>query len=281
METARVVEVLHDRGGGISPRWLLGSGFVIRADVIITAAHNLGTTTQECGPHGTVIRTLEGTELPARVLVRNDVLDLALLATSGVTVTPSKVGQVDRGRIEVVREVIAVGFPNYKYADERPPSQKRQPAQSVGSVPTAEGVSGGDLTLKIEAGEPAPPPTRGVSPWEGLSGAGVFVGEHLLGIVIEHHRSEGLGALRLMPISRIFELPMPDGAMFRAILGLNGIEQLELVGPKLAENEDDPVLAEIVKDLQQVMSLGQRGLLTPAEVSALKITAYKEAKGWR
>jgi hypothetical protein len=282
VETARVVEVLHDRGETVSPRWLLGSGFVIRADVVITAAHNLGDSAEEHGPFGTIVRTLDGVELPASTLVRSTSLDLALLAASGLKAAPVKIGQVDQEHIDVVRDVMAVGFPNYKYADERPPSQKRQPAQPVGSVPTAEGVSGGDLTLKVEAGEPAPPSSGGSSPWEGLSGAGVFVQEYLFGIVIEHHLAEGLGALRLIPLSRVLDLPSPDGAMFRAILGLDQLAQLELIGAITnLEDEDDPALSDIVKELQQVIDVGQRGLLTPAEVSALKITAYKEAKGWR
>jgi hypothetical protein len=282
VETARVVEVLHDRGETVSPRWLLGSGFVIRADVIITAAHNLGDSAEEHGPFGTIVRTLDGVELPANILVRSDSLDLALLAASGLKAAPVKLGQVDQEHIDVVREVMAVGFPNYKYADERPPSQKRQPAQPVGSVPTAEGVSGGDLTLKVEAGEPAPLSSGGSSPWEGLSGAGVFVHEYLFGIVVEHHLAEGLGALRLIPLSRILDLPPPDGAMFRAILGLDHPGQLDLIGVIAdVESGDDPVLSDIINDLQEVIDVGRRGLLTAAEVSALKITAYKEAKGWK
>lgn len=282
METARVVEVLHDRGEASSPRWLLGSGFVIRADVVITAAHNLGATAHEIGPLGTTVRTLDGVELSATVLARFDSLDLALIAAPGIKAVAAKIGQVDRGKIDVVRDVMAVGFPNYKYADERPLSQKRQPAQPVGSVPTAEGVSGGDLTFKVEAGEPAEPSKGGSSPWEGLSGAGVLMGEYLLGIVVEHHLSEGLGALRVTPLSRVFEIPPPEGAVFRAILGLDAPDQLVVITTAMHEEgaDDDPVLSEIIKDLQEVMTLGRRGLLTPAEVSALKISAYKEAKGW-
>jgi len=282
VEAARVVEVLHDRGDTVSPRWLLGSGFVVRSDVVITAAHNLEDSDISPSEKTTVVRTLEGVEYDARLIAHSKALDLALLAVPKLQATPVKIGRIDRERVEVLRDVMAVGFPNYKYANDRPPALKRQPAQPVGSVPTVEGVSAGYLTLKIEAGEPAPAKEKNSSPWEGLSGAGVFATGCLFGIVVEHNLAEGLSTLTLVPLSRIIDLPGTDGATFRAILGLDDAQTLIVVGGN-AEDEgtDDPVLLTIIKDLQDVMKLGERGLLTPAEVSALKLTAYKEAKGWR
>jgi hypothetical protein len=277
-----VVEVLHDRGEQAVPRWLLGSGFVVRASVIITAAHNLGANPSECGPYRTVVRTLDGAEHGASVLVRSDDLDLALLSVPDIKAGPVKLGRISPEQIEVVRDVIAVGFPNYKYSPERPVSRKRQPAQPFGFIPTGEGFTGGDLTLKLEAGEPASPAPGANTPWEGLSGSGVFVGEYLLAVVVEHHPSEGMGSLRLMPLSRVVDLPGPDGLLLRAILGLDDLQQLEVVRADGQEdNEDDPALSTIVKSLQEVIKLGELGLLNPAEVSTLKITAYKEAKGWK
>lgn len=277
-----MVEVLHDRGEKAAPRWLLGTGFVVRASVIITAAHNLGANPSESGPYGTVVRTLDGAEHGASILVRSDDLDLALLSVPDIKAGPVKLGRISPEQIEVVRDVIAVGFPNYKYSPERPVPLKRQPAQPFGFIPTGEGFTGGDLTLKLEAGEPAPPAPGANTPWEGLSGSGVFVGEYLLAVVVEHHPSEGMGSLRLIPLSRVVDLPGPDGLLLRAILGLDDLQQLEVVRADGQEdNEDDPALSAIVKSLQEVIKLGELGLLNPTEVSALKITAYKEAKGWK
>jgi hypothetical protein len=280
METARVVEVLHDRGESMSPRWLLGSGFVVRDDVVITAAHNI------CGavplqPSCTVVRTLDGVEYTASLLVRSDLLDLALLAVPTLQGSPAKIGRIDRGRIEVIRDAMTAGFPNYKYSNDRPIAQKRQPAQPVGSIPTAEGYSAGNLTLKVEAGIPAQPLAQGASPWEGLSGAGVVADEYLVGVVVEHHLAEGLGSLTLVPLARVLDIAGVDGALFRAILGIGDLEEIEIIGVSNPEDGDDPILIGIIKDLKEVMTLGRAGLLSPSEVSALKLTAYKEAKGWR
>jgi hypothetical protein len=225
---------------------------------------------------------LDGVEHDATILVRSDDLDLALLSVPDIKARPVKLGRISPEQIEVVRDVIAVGFPNYKYSPERPLPLKRQPAQPFGFIPTGEGFSGGDLTLKLEAGEPAPPAPGANTPWEGLSGAGVFVGEYLLAVVVEHHPSEGVGSLRLIPLSRIVDVPGIDGVLLRAILGLDDLQQLEVTradGQK--DNKDDPALIAIVKGLQEVIKLGELGLLSPSEVSALKITAYKEAKGWK
>jgi hypothetical protein len=37
-----IVEVLHDRGSGMSPDWSLGSGCAVREGLVLTAARNVG-----------------------------------------------------------------------------------------------------------------------------------------------------------------------------------------------------------------------------------------------
>jgi hypothetical protein len=278
VESARVVEVLHDRGEGVSPRWLLGSGFVVKGGVVITAAHNLGGSPDDYGPHGTVVRCLDGVECAASVLARSESVDLALLAVPLLRARPAKIGRVDRDRIDVVRNVMAAGFPNYKYAHDRPVPLRRQPAQPSGFVPTVEDFSGGELTLKIEAGEPATPSLKGGSPWEGLSGAGVVVGEHLLGVAIEHHLAEGMGALRVVPLTRLADLPGPERALFCAILSIDDPTDLPVIDHKADEDEFS---AALLRDLKDLLKLSELGLLGPGELKTLRITAVKEAKGWK
>lgn len=193
MEATRVLEILHDRGEKVVPRWLLGSGFLVRTGVVLTAAHNLGDVYEVPRPDSTIVRTLNGVEHPATLLARCDTVDMTILLTPGLQAQAVRLARVERQNVAVVHGVVAVGFPNFKYADDRPTPLKRQPAQPVGYIPTAEGLSAGDLTLKVESGLPAPPSTGTASPWQGLSGAGVFVEELLLGIVTEHHTAEGLG----------------------------------------------------------------------------------------
>jgi hypothetical protein len=138
------------------------------------------------------------------------------------------------------------------------------------------------LTLKIEAGEPAPPSQGGVSPWQGLSGAGVVVGEYLFGVAIEHHLSEGLGALRVVPLTRLAELPGHERALFCAILGIDNPAQLPVINRGDEDDDDDQgVPVTLVRDLKNLLKLSQMGLLGAGELKALRITAVKEAKGWR
>lgn len=278
MESSRVVEVLHDRGEALSPRWLLGSGFVVKQSVVVTAAHNLGNAPSERGPEGTVVRCLDGTEHPAAgVLARNDGIDLAILAVPGLTAESISLGQIDRKRIEVIREVMAAGFPNYKYAKSKPKKLQRQPAQPVGSVATVEDLSGGALTLKLESGEPAPVPTAQGSPWEGLSGAGVIVGDLLLGVAIEHHPAEGLGALRFVPFTRLAELPEVDRLLFSTILGIDDPLKLPAIN---YEPDKEALPSPVENDLKEITRLEAQGLLLRSEAKALRMLAYKKAKGW-
>src|SRR5262249_47803461 len=178
--------------------------------------------------------------------------------------TAVKLGRVDAEHVEVIRDVTTVGFPNFKSAQERPMPVKRNPAQPVGFIPTSEGVSSGDLTFKVEAGEPAPQVGDG-SPGEGFSGAGVFARERLLAIVTSHYLSEGLGSLRLMPLSRVIDLADDNGVMLRAILAFSDLQELDLVTPSTQfENEDDPVLEAIMRDVDQLMRAREMGVITPS-----------------
>jgi hypothetical protein len=226
-----------------------------------------------------VVRRLDGVECRASTLVRADSIDLALLAVAQATAQTVKLGRIDRDRIDVVRDVMAAGFPNYKYAHERPVALKRQPAQPIGSIPTVEDFSLAQLTLKIEYGEPAAPGEGEGSPWEGLSGAGVVVGDYLLGVAIEHHAAEGLSSLRVVPLTQLTQVEESERVVFCAVLGIDDPEQLPVVG--LGDSAGDEVPAALVSELRQLTELSEAGLLGPGELKTLRITAVKEAKGWR
>jgi hypothetical protein len=268
------VEVLHDRGPSCSPRWALGSGFVLRTNVVVTAAHNLGQSATECGPEGTTVRTLDGDEHEVvTVLARNHVVDLAVLAVPGLTAEPIEIGQLDRSKIEVVPNVMAVGFPNYKYSADKPVSLQRQPAQPVGTVPTGESYSAGTLVLKLSDAGPAA--SQDGSPWEGLSGAGVFVEERLLGVVVEHRLAEGLAALHFVPFSALASLGESERTVFCAVLGiLNLLTLPHANGQPVAPN------SALIEDLNEIRGLERQGYLDPREASTLRIEAVKQYKGW-
>lgn len=278
MESSRVLEIIHDRGSAASPRWLLGSGFLLRDGIVLTAAHNLGgQDVSEIGPTGTAVRCLDGSEHHVvRVLARSHDIDFAVLAVPDLKASAVVIARIDRDQIDVVHDVMAAGFPNYKYAKERPKSQRRQAAQPVGSVSTVEDISAGTLTLKLEYGEPAPVATIDGSPWEGLSGAGVMTGERLIGVVIEHHPAEGLGSLRFVPFTKLSMLPEADCLLFCALLGIGDPMELPPVNisPVLVQQ---PAAAAALMEISQLES---QGLLLRSEARTLRILAYKKAKGW-
>src|ERR1700722_9363706 len=76
----RAVEGLHNSGDDTSPDWSVGSGYVIRGNLVLTAAHTVGT-------HGELLVRFAGTgEKHARVCrfpdgrpAMDDGLDLALV----------------------------------------------------------------------------------------------------------------------------------------------------------------------------------------------------------
>lgn len=287
METARVVEVLHDLGQNSRPRWLLGSGFIQRAGVVLTAAHNIGGSEEFSTASGhTYVRMIDGREFEvSTVLAMNTVLDIAVLGVEGIVgYSPAPFGRLDRVHVGVLDQVTAVGFPNYKRRDDRPPSN-RPPAQPFGSVPTAEELSGGVFVLKVTSGLPEHTSDGGDSPWAGLSGAVVLCAESLLGIVIEHHPAEGLGALHFVPFAGLFDLPFGDQVKMTAALGMGALEDLTVLGAPPAPEVDglspeDQAMTELLKDLEQVRLLEAKGLMAPSVAQQVQYTAFMRAKGW-
>lgn len=93
----------------------------------------------------------------------------------------------------------AVGFPLFKVKnndgtvvidDDRP---RYRDSQADGSVAVLSNRREGTLEVTV----PPPEPRSGsrVSPWEGMSGAAVWVGDRIVGVIAKHHRSDGLGRL--------------------------------------------------------------------------------------
>ncbi len=278
METSRVVEVIHDRGERISPRYSLGSGFVIRKDVILTAAHNLGEP-NIVGPDGTTVRWMSNdTEHKVTTtLVRHDELDIAILVAPGIDVPPVQFGRIDRSRINQIEKVMAVGFPNYKYVQERPAYLRRQPAQPCGSVPSVENMGDEVFVLKLTEGIPGDPiGSASGSPWAGLSGAGVFVGEVLVGIAIEHDSKDGLGVIRFQPVWLDVHDYHPT---LYAALAVNSDTDFVIIN---AEHLTPSILNEQLTDnLLEINQLEAGGLLKESDAGTLRIIAYERAKGWR
>ncbi len=83
--------------------------------------------------------------------------------------------------------------------------------QVTGHAPVAANRRQGTLAVYLDDPPPAAPEHAGPSPWEGMSGAAVWAGDRIIGVVAEHHASEGAGRLTARRIDRAYEqLPESD-----------------------------------------------------------------------
>ena len=131
---------------------------------------------------------------------------------------PLDFGTVSRsvpGRIENAR---AVGFPRFKEVRACMGCRIRDSVQVDGHLPTAEGLVSGYLTLRSGAAPRAA--KEGESAWAGMSGAAVFAGDVLVGVVSEHHLAEGEASLTIAPWERLALAGADVEERFWTILGV-------------------------------------------------------------
>ena len=176
LEENRVVRtsvVLGDGTGG----YCLGSGYLIADGLVLTAAHVLappggavsdGQAVEVAGPEG-------GGWEQATVAWADTARDVAVLACPAL-----RAERVVRwGRLAGPDPLDwgAVGFPAASATREG----GRQAEHAFGRMSPISGRAAGTLALTIESRDAAQ--GRGGSAWAGLSGAAVFCGEHLAGVI--------------------------------------------------------------------------------------------------
>ena len=192
----RIVEIYSAEQGGHH-----GSGYLIAQDLVLTSYHvveKLQTTEMrllEADKHGLPGKV--GPWQPARVVWVDEELDLALLAAdqkfdkfTSLTGTTT-FGRID-SRVPAPVRVHAVGFPR----------AVKKPAYSdtlelTASVSPWSIVRSGSLLLSVEGAQPA-----AAEDWKGMSGAAVFAGDRLVGIIraVPTKLDEGLFAATAHPI---------------------------------------------------------------------------------
>lgn len=194
LQPDRVVEILVTRSGALPDR--RGSGYRVVAEVVLTAAHVVAGATSlrvRCNAD----RPDEWTAV-GEVLWSDATTDLALI---GIPERPgeAEVLPVAFGRIvdrDGVLPVSAMGFPRFKLRadhDAPRPSTYRDSVHAIGSAAVYSNRRQGTLAMTVPAPEYDPDPSR--SPWEGMSGAAVWSGGALIGVVTEHHSSDGLATI--------------------------------------------------------------------------------------
>ena len=217
VRTDRAVEILHSAGTDDEPDWSVGSGYLIGGRRVLTAAHNVGGG--QC-----LVRFIDGSEHAGVVRQRGEEirLDLAVVELTGDEVPdpgePVSYAIVSQGQAELIPRCTGLGFPRFKEDDTRPRPGSGKPLRNIeqldGEIPTAAGALASLLTFRVTARPREQPPLPagaagfGESAWQGISGTVVFArddafGERAIGVVTEHHLSEGGSALTLVPIGAI------------------------------------------------------------------------------
>ncbi|MFW6693525.1 trypsin-like peptidase domain-containing protein [Streptomyces sp. MAR4 CNX-425] len=247
LDPHRIAEVITDSGAGGGSR---GSGYLISADAVLTAAHVVA------GAHRITVRCDADRpgewSAPAVVAWTAAGSDLAVLtvtppAHAPAAAVPARFGRVADDRPDVV-DVHLAGFPLFKRRRHPDGAYFREMHQAHGSVAALSNLRTG--TLEVTVPPPGADPDPAVSPWSGMSGAAVWAGDRVVGVIAEHHRAEGLNRLTAVRLDHALRgLDESGRAEFTRLLALPGAPELPLAvpgGPGLPQAEEVPPEVRVV-----------------------------------
>jgi WD40 repeat protein len=217
--------------------WSVGSGYVFRDRLVLTAAHAVSKT-------GELIVRFRGVEEhPARICVLGDGspaydadLDVAIVEIID-QFTPrsgSRFARIDAnpetGAVDITN-CWGVGFPSL--AQKRRDDKDRPLRESyklTGYIPVGEGIVEGTATLRLtNAPQGIPAGSLRDTPWHGISGTAVFAGVSIVGVVSEHHPPSGINSLTFVPLDRIDQLE--KGRLWWQVLGVDNPAALPTLPP--------------------------------------------------
>ena len=217
---SRIVEVVADLGtsAGGGP-WRYGSGCVVAGRAVLTAAHVVA------GAASVFVRDPDKRRFSARVDAHfmgdasGSGPDLALVFVDDQAfpgdLPPIGLAAVNRDSADVdeVGRCHAIGYP--WFAQRPDPRAVRDTVDAIGVVPVLSGLAGGLLSLTVTVEPPQPLPGAGIalsdSPWAGMSGAPVVVGDRLLGVVAEHAPRAGQSTITVVPLTALETDPQHPG----------------------------------------------------------------------
>lgn len=206
-EAWQVAQIVVDCGASS----FRGSGYLIAPGCILTAAHVLAGATAvrvrlDVGQTAEIDAQAERWWVGAAGRAGADlaVVTIPINVTAGRIVERARFGRISD--CTAVLAVQALGFPRFKLRGSGisigEPEQFRDLEHVTGHAPVAANRRQGTLAVYLDDPPPASSGDAGTSPWEGLSGAAVWADGRIIGVVAEHHPSEGTGRLTARRIDR-------------------------------------------------------------------------------
>ncbi|MFJ2215895.1 trypsin-like peptidase domain-containing protein [Streptomyces sp. NPDC101062] len=185
-----------------------GSGYLVAPGRLLTAAHVVAGATG--------IRVRFDADRPGERTVRATVawsdtgIDVAVLAVpaDGPRPLPEPVRFARVGDSDAVLRCSAIGFPRFKLRTDEAGSRYRDSEHVHAACAVLSNRREG--TLDLATTPPNCPPDAALSPWEGMSGAPVFTGGRMVGIVAHHHLGDGAGRLAARRVDRWSERLAPQ-----------------------------------------------------------------------
>ena len=231
----RVVEVLCDHGD----HWTVGSGYVIGARSVLTAAHNVAADREAIarfrGGRERAVRPHRFTDGRPAV---DSTLDLAVLESerdliAGASVRFARVEQDPAPNTPNVDDCWAFGFPWFRQKPNPLDADRplRDNVRLDGHIAVGQGWVDGMLTFKVfDSPRPLPTGSFDASEWQGISGALVFAGDDAIGVITEHHVPEGEASLTVVPVTAVDSLAAAERDQWWAILGADPATLTRLPG---------------------------------------------------
>jgi NACHT domain/Trypsin-like peptidase domain len=209
LDVRRVVQIVITRRGG--EKWR-GSGYRVSGDAVLTAAHvvrDAVSVTLRFLTEGGDVTELSGEPEPLWEDSEVDVAVLKIRNDAGSSGRDAaEVPPVRFGLITQPVDCEALGFPKFTLrpdfasSDLNSATWYRDSHHAQGTTTPWANLREG--TLQISVGAPGPDP-EGRSPWEGMSGAAVWSGGCLIGVVSAHHLTDGAGRLTASRVQRWYK----------------------------------------------------------------------------
>lgn len=237
LKPGQVAELLVEHPGGERR----GSGYRVAPGLVLTAAHVLADARRT--------RVRFEADRPGEYTVEAKVrwlhagIDVALLSMPSLEmqdVATARFGRV--GERDVVLWCSAAGFPRFKMRTRHDGLRFRDCEHVHASCSPLSNRREGTLDLQVAAPAQHPAIRGQKSPWEGMSGAAVFTGRQIIGVISRHHRMDGDGRLAACRVDRWAEVLTPgELAQLEALLGCSmTFESLpDVLGGASAERHQD------------------------------------------